>query len=232
MIKDPPLLRLRRNFPRPAAELAAAFRDVPCGFLADAQQGRGSLDAAIKPVFPNHPGMEKCWGVAITCCCGPDDNMALAAAIALAQPGDVLVCATEGFQHGAVCGDLMAGIARNKGIAGLVTDGVVRDGVGLRDMGLPVFASGITPNSCVRSGPGSVGLPVVVGGRAVSSGDIVVADEDGVVTIPQSDIATVRAKLAEVMAAEADLLAKVKGGLTGMAWVDELLKTDRVEWLD
>lgn len=231
MIKDPPLLRARREFARPAAELAAAFRDVPCGFIVDAQQGRGALDRAIKPVFPNHPGMDRCWGTAITCACGPDDNLGLAAAITLAKPGDVIVCATEGFTHGAVCGDLMAGIARNKGIAALVTDGMVRDGVGLRDMGLPVFARGITPNSCVRSGPASVGLPVVVGGRAVSSGDLVVADEDGVVTIPLADLATVRAKLVEVMAAEADMLAKVKGGLTNLGWMDELLRTDRVEWL-
>lgn len=231
MIKDPPLLRARREFSRPPAELAAAFRDVPCGFIVDAQQGRGALDRAIKPVFPNHPGMDRCWGTAITCTSGPDDNLGLACAVALAQPGDVIVCATEGFEHGAICGDLLAGIARNKGIAALVTDGVVRDGAGLRDMGLPIFARGITPNSCVRSGPGSVGLPVVVGGRAVCSGDVVVADEDGVVTIPQADLATVRTKLAEVMAAEADMLVKVKAGLTGMAWVDELLKSDRVEWL-
>jgi 4-hydroxy-4-methyl-2-oxoglutarate aldolase len=189
------------------------------------------LSRAIKAVFPNHPGMDRCWGTAITCFCGPDDNLALAAAITLAKPGDVIVCATEGFEHGAVCGDLMAGIARNKGIAALVTDGMVRDGVGLRDMGLPVFARGITPNSCVRSGPGSVGLQVVVGGRAVSPGDIVVADEDGVVTVPLADLATVRARLAEVMAAEAEMLAKVKGGLTSLAWVDAMLESDRVEWL-
>jgi 4-hydroxy-4-methyl-2-oxoglutarate aldolase len=232
MLKDPPLLRARRDFPRPPAELTAVFRDVPCGFIVDAQQGRGALDRAIKPVFPSHPGMDRCWGTAITCSSGPDDNLGLACAVALARPGDVVVCATEGFEHGAVCGDLLAGIAPNKGIAALVTDGVVRDGAGLRDMGLPIFARGITPNSCVRSGPGSVGLPVVVGGRAVSSGDIVVADEDGVVTIPQAELATVRARLAEVMAAEADMLAKVKGGLAGLAWVEELLRSDRVEWLD
>ena len=232
MLKDPPLLRARRNFPRPAPELVAAFEGVPCGFIVDAQQGRGALDRAIKPVFPHHPGMDRCWGVAITCSSGPDDNFGLACAVALARPGDIIVCATEGFEHGAICGDLLAGMARNKGIAALVTDGVVRDGAGLRDMGLPVFARGITPNSCVRSGPGSVGLPVVVGGRAVCSGDVVVADEDGVVTVPQADLATVRTRLAEVIAAEAEMLAKVKGGLAGAPWVDELLKSDRVEWLD
>ena len=232
MLKDPPLLRARRSFPRPSAEIVEAFRNVPAGFLVDAQNGRGALDRAIKPMFPHHNGMDRACGVAITCACGPDDNMALAVAVTLAQPGDVIMCATEGFEHGAVCGDLLAGMARNKGVVALVTDGVVRDGAGLRDMGLPVFARGITPNSCVRSGPGSVGLPVVIAGRMVSPGDIVVADEDGVVTVPQADIAEVRERLAEVEKGEAEMLAKVKGGLKGAGWVDELLKSDRVLWLD
>jgi 4-hydroxy-4-methyl-2-oxoglutarate aldolase len=232
MLKDPPLLRARRSFPRPPAEIVEAFRNVPAGFLVDAQNGRGSLERAIKPMFPHHGGMDRACGPAITCSCGPDDNLALAAAVTLAQPGDVIVCATEGFEHGAVCGDLLAGMARNKGVVALVTDGVVRDGAGLRDMGLPVFARGITPNSCVRSGPGTVGLPVVIAGRLVGPGDLVVADEDGVVTVPLAEIDEVRQRLAEVEKAEAEMLAKVKGGLKGAAWVDELLKSDRVLWLD
>jgi 4-hydroxy-4-methyl-2-oxoglutarate aldolase len=232
MLKDPPLLRARRGFERPEPELLRRFADAPAGFIVDAQQGRGALERAIKPLFPEHPGMDRCFGPAITCACGPDDNMALAAAVALARPGDVIVCSTEGFEHGAVCGDLLAGIARNKGIAGLVTDGVLRDGAGLRDMGLPVFARGITPNSCVRSGPGSVGLPVVVGGRAVASGDLVIADEDGVVTVPLADLEAVAARLDEVRAGEAAMLAKVKGGLSSPVWVEELLASDRVLWLD
>jgi 4-hydroxy-4-methyl-2-oxoglutarate aldolase len=152
--------------------------------------------------------------------------------VALARPGDVIVCATEGFEHGAVCGDLLAGIARNRGVAGLVTDGVLRDGAGLRDMGLPVFARGITPNSCVRSGPGAVGLPVVVGGRAVAAGDLVLADEDGVVTVPLAELAAVATRLDEVKAGEAAMLAKVKGGLAAPPWVEALLASERVEWLD
>ncbi|MFO1068837.1 MAG: 4-hydroxy-4-methyl-2-oxoglutarate aldolase [Geminicoccaceae bacterium] len=233
MLDEPPLLRIRREFARPPAEVMAAFRDVPAGFIVDAQNGRGSLDRAIKPLFPHHPGMDRCFGTALTCACGPDDNMALAAAVAVAKPGDVIMCSTEGFEHGACCGDLLAGIARNRGVAGIVTDGMMRDGQGLRDMGLPVFARGITPNSCVRSGPGTVGLPVVIGGRSVASGDLVIADEDGVVTVPAADIARVVAKLEQVKAAEASMLAKVKGGLKAPPWMEALLAAGhRVEWVD
>lgn len=232
MLKDPPLLRARRQIARPDAGLLAAFRDAMTGWLVDAQDGRGALAAAIRPLFPAEPGMGRCCGPALTCACGPDDNMALAAAVALARPGDVIVCSTEGFEHGAVCGDLLAGIARNKGVAALVTDGMLRDGAGLREAGLPVFARGITPNSCVRSGPGSVGLPVVVGGRAVASGDLVLGDEDGVVTVPLAELARVRERLELVKAGEAEMLAKVRAGLAALPWVEALLASDRVEWLD
>ena len=232
MLDDPPLLRVRRHWPRPETALLAAFGDVPAGFVVDAQRGRGALERAIKPLFPQVAGMDRCCGPALTCACGPDDNMALAAAVALAAPGDVIVCATEAFEHGAVCGDLLAGMARNKGVAGLITDGVLRDGAGLRAMGLPVFARGITPNSCVRSGPGTVGLPVVIGGRAIAPGDLVLADEDGVVTVPLAELGAVAARLEAVKAAEAAMLAKVEGGLASPPWVEALFASGRVEWLD
>jgi 4-hydroxy-4-methyl-2-oxoglutarate aldolase len=232
MIKDPPLLTIRRHFERPDAALVEAFRGAMTGWIVDAQEGRGALDHRIKPVFPAEPALARICGPAITCACGPNDNLALAAAVSLAEPGDVVICATEGFEHGAVCGDLLAGMAKNKGIAALVTDGVLRDITGLRDAALPVFCRGITPNSCVRSGPGTVGLPVVIAGRQVAPGDLVVGDEDGVVTVPQAELARVRDRLEEVKAAEAAMLARVKGGLADPPWMAALLASDRVEWLD
>ena len=73
------------------AALLAAFEGVMTGWLVDAQFGRGALDYAIKPVFPNDPEMNRTFGTAVTCSCGPDDNLALAAAMTLAQPGDVVM---------------------------------------------------------------------------------------------------------------------------------------------
>ena len=81
-------------------------------------------------------------------------------------------------------GDLLLGMMKNRGVVAFVTDGFVRDIPGLRAVGLPCFAAGVTPNSPVRSGPGTVGLPTVVGGVAVGPGDIVVGDQDGVVVVP------------------------------------------------
>ena len=111
----------------------------------------------------------------------------------------------------------------------IVTEGTVRDAAGILAVGLPVYAAGISPNSPARNGPGTVGLPIIVGGVAVAPGDIVVGDRDGVVVVPRQMAAIVIAKLVSVRAAEAVLEAKVKAGLRLPDFVAGLLKSDRVE---
>lgn len=228
MIEDPPLLTVRSAFPRPAPDQLAALAGVPTGFVVDAMEGRGALDHRIKPLAPLAAPLV---GVAMTCHCGPADNLALFAALATAQPGDVLVAATDGFTGTAVTGDLLLGMARNRGLAGLVTDGLARDLSGILAVGLPLFCAGLTPNSPVRNGPGTVGLPVVLGGVSVEAGDVIVADNDGVVVIARAGAAEVLAKLDQVRAAEAAFEAKVKAGLGVPDFVSSLLKGPRVRRL-
>ncbi len=225
MIVDPPALVIRRDFARPDAATRAAFAGAAIGHVADALGGRGGLGRRIKPMVPLASPMV---GVAVTCACGPSDNLALFGALAVARPGDVLVAATEGFEHAAVTGDLLLGMARNKGIAGFVTDGLVRDLAGIRAVGLPAFAAGVTPNSPARCGPGAVGTPVVLGGVAVEAGDIVVGDEDGVVVPLARDAAETAAALARVRTAEAALEAQVRAGLTLPDFVEAVLASGRV----
>jgi 4-hydroxy-4-methyl-2-oxoglutarate aldolase len=225
MIKDPPLLTIRRDFPRPAPADVAAFAGVPTGYAIDAMGGRGALDYRIKPLAPAGSVMV---GVAITCDCGPADNLALFAAMATAGPGDILVAATDAFTATAVTGDLLLGMAKNRGVAGLVTDGLARDLAGILGVGLPVYCAGITPNSPARNGPGTIGLPVVLGGVAVEPGDIVIGDNDGVVIVPRGEVRTVLNRLADVRAAEAALEAKVKAGLEVPDFVQAILASDRV----
>src|SRR5512134_1681443 len=161
MIKDPPLLTIRRDFERPTAEQMAAFAGVPTGYAIDAMGGRGALDYRIKPLAPATAVMV---GVAVTCHCGPADNLALFGALAIAQPGDILVAATDGFTATSVTGDLLLGMAKNRGLKGLVTDGLARDLPGILGVGLPVYCAGVTPNSPARNGPGTVGQIVTMGG--------------------------------------------------------------------
>jgi len=225
MIKDPPLLTIRRDFPRPSADVIDAFAGVPTGYAVDAMGGRGGLDYRIKPVTPVQVVLV---GVAVTCACGPADNLALFGALAVAKPGDILVAATDGFTATSVTGDLLLGMAKNKGVLGFVTDGLVRDLAGILSVGLPAYCAGVTPNSPARNGPGTVGHPIVVGGVAVSSGDIILGDRDGIVVVPQAQAAAVLAKLADVRAAEAALEAKVMAGLQVPDFVQAILDSDRV----
>lgn len=229
MIKDPVLLEIRRQVPRPPAALVARLGAAPTGFLVDAMDGRGALDYRIKAV---DPAAGRIAGVAVTCHCGPADNLALAAAMTVAAAGDVIVAATDGFTATAVVGDLMLGMMRNRGLAGMVTDGLARDLPGLRRVGLPLFCAGITPNSPTRSGPGTVNAPVVLGGVAVEPGDIVVGDQDGVVVVPQRRAAAVAERLAEIEAAEAALDAKVAAGAVELGpALGELLASPQIRWI-
>jgi 4-hydroxy-4-methyl-2-oxoglutarate aldolase len=175
--------------------------------------------------------MRRFVGIALTCWCGPNDNLALMAAVALAEPGDVVVAATEGFATSGMAGDLVVGMARNRSVTALVTDGMVRDRDGIVAVGLPVFCRGVTPNSCVRSGPGTVGLPVVAGGVPVAAGDLVLGDIDGVVVVPRARIEEVGRRLAAIRDAERAAEAAVQAGAGTRPEVETLLASSRVRWI-
>jgi 4-hydroxy-4-methyl-2-oxoglutarate aldolase len=225
VIEDAPLITLRRNFPRPPAAAVEAFAGVPVGYVVDALGGAGALDPAIKPVMPERSSFH---GIALTCYPGPADNLAVFAALSIVQPGDVILAATDGHRSAAVTGDLLLGMMKNSGAAGFVTDGTVRDLAGLRAVGLPCFATGITPNSPARNGPGTAGMPITLGDVHVDAGDIVVGDIDGVVIVPKARIGAVLTKLAEVKRLEAGLEAQVKAGLKIPDFIKPLLSGSRV----
>ena len=229
MIDEPPILRIARNFERPDPALVARVAKTNACWIGDAQGGRAALDAGVRSLGT---GPLPICGPALTCYLGVNANLALIAAIKLARPGDVIVAATDGFEGAAIIGDILAGMARNRGIAAIVTDGMARDITGLREAGLPIFARGITPNSAVRQAPGTVGLPVQIAGHSVASGDLVFGDEDGVVTIPAADIAKVADRMDEIAQAEKGLIEKVANGLTDHPVIEALLASERVEYLD
>ncbi|MBS0243616.1 MAG: RraA family protein [Proteobacteria bacterium] len=229
MLEDPPLLTVKRHWTRPDPAKLKRLEGVQTGQAVDAMDGRGALDAAIKPL---DPGCAVLLGTAVTCETGPNDNLAILGALSLAKPGDVIVSATEGFTQSAVVGDNVAWMAKTKGIAGIVVDGMMRDLAGLLPVGLPLFARGITPNSCVRSGPGRVGFPVVVGGVAIASGDVIIGDRDGIVVIPQGDLDRLQPRIDAILEAEVETQKKIRGGFTNLGGIEDLLKSSKVRYLD
>ena len=231
MIEEPPLLTVARAPRRPGASQVAAFQGVPTSFVVDAMHGTGALSSRIRPLGESRDLASVAAGPALTAGCGAGDILALLAALGSVREGDVVVSAFDGFQGCAAAGDRVCGMLRNAGAAGLVTDGPVRDYAGIVAAGLPCWATGLTPASPYVNGPGTVGLPVQIGGRQVETGDMIVADHDGVVVVPYARIDAVIAKLETVRALEAALDAQIADGLTIPPSTAALLESDSVAYV-
>lgn len=225
---EPAVLTIRKSWRRPETTALEAFRGALTGFVANALGGAGAIDFRIRPIWDSPPFVGAALPVATTA----RDVVATYAALKFAQPGDVLLVATSGFTEAAMMGDVMAGTMRNAGIVAVVTDGVVRDLDGIAESGLPVYARGLSPNSPFKHGPGTVGLPISLGGSVVNAGDIVVGDRDGVVIVPMDRVSEVISKLAEVRKREADLDARVKSGVSVPDWVAAVLESKSVRFVD
>lgn len=225
MLDDPPTLTVRRRFERPTDAQLRRFRGAPTAQVVDAMDGRGALDSEIKPQVP--PGRSLV-GAALTAFAYPADNLALLGCLDVLREGDIVVCAVDGYRKTALTGDLLAGMLRNAGCVALVTDGAVRDQDGIEGMGLPIWHGGVTPNSPARTGPGTIGLPITCGGVPLESGDLIVADRDGVVVVPRAEIDRAADRLDRIRAAEAETETKVRNGMARPPWLDGLFGTDAV----
>jgi 4-hydroxy-4-methyl-2-oxoglutarate aldolase len=228
MANNPPALTVRRNFPRPAEALVARLRAAPTGWVVDANGRRGALDHRIRPLTR---AVRFC-GVALTVHSRARDNLAPYAAIVFARPGDVLVVAADAYEEASVAGDILLGMAKNQGVAALVTDGMVRDIDGLNAVGIPVFARGLTPNSPYKDGPGEIGLPIALGAVTVFPGDVLVGDQDGIVVVAREALEAVAAALDEVKAKEAKMDQLVRQGTCVPPWLDAAFAEKGVRYLD
>lgn len=225
MVENEPVLTIHRGHRRPSQDLIEAFRGALTSHLVDAMDGRGALDWRIKPLDPANASFV---GPALTAHAYPADFSAVAGAGMEAQAGDVIMCTNDSYTGTALIGDLASGMMRNKGVAAFVTDGLARDRAGIVATGLPLFAKGLLPNSPASTGPGQVGAPIVLGGVAVSSGDIVVGDADGVVVIPLAQAESVLARLRSVRTAEMGAEALVKAGNTSFPSWHEIVRNARI----
>lgn len=187
----------------------ARLRRLDTAGVADAQKGIGILDPAIRSMVP---GL-KLAGPAFTVKCYPGSIITVHKAFTEAAPGDVLVVDGEGdARAGALIGELMSREAIERGFAGIVVDGPVRDLNGLRELRFPTFASAVTPRVGVNRRVGYTGIPVSVGGIIVRPGDYILADDDGVAVIPQEDLATIVEAVEGIERKEAGLVEAIGRG--------------------
>lgn len=174
------------KIPRPDPALLARVAQFS---VADLHEGMGIvagrmrlMGPAMKPIAAG----QRLVGPAITAWNYPGDNLAIHAALNVAQAGDVLVFTNGGGAQGALWGDVACGFAVQKGVAGAVVHGAVRDTDAIRDLGFPVWATHVSVEHPEKRGPAAVNVPVVVDGVLVEPGDVIAADADGVLVIPQA----------------------------------------------
>jgi len=188
----------------------ARWIPVPVAIAVDLGRDAGQIDPAIRPLR-SAGSQPRLFGLAVTVRCEPPDFGAVLHALDVIQRGQVLVIDAAGHRETAMIGDILSGHLRSKGVAGLICDGAVRDTGTLGSWDdFSVFSRWITPRGPTGTDRGAVNLPVVIGGCLVSPGDLVIGDDDGLVSLSPS---VVRNRIADAE----DKLARETGWINAFA---------------
>ncbi len=195
-----------KDITRVDAAVVAQAAQYPSSILADVAGRRGALSGRIAPLAPSM----RFAGPALTVEVRPGDNLMIHAAMALAQPGDVIVVDGKGDLTSALMGEIMCQQCVALGVTAVVIDGAVRDSEAIRELGFPMYAAGLNPNGPTKYVPGRVNHPVSVGGVTVNPGDLVVGDADGVTVIEREKAASLLPLAEEKVAAETQRIADIR----------------------
>lgn len=219
-----------RSIERNPPEIVAGLREAGVATVHEAAGRTGLMGPSIRPI----QRAARIAGPAVTVLCPPGDNMMIHAAVEVVKSGDVLVVATMSRSTDGMFGDLLATSLRHRGCAGLVIDAGVRDVADLRDMGFGVWSAAIHAQGTVKASPGSVNLPVVCGGVNVNPGDVVVADDDGVVVVSIDQASQVLQAANERLSKEGETRKRLESGELGLDFygLRERLEDLGVRWVD
>ena len=198
---------MMQTFIRPDRALIEAFRDAPTAVLSDNLDRLAGLDG-LRPFHRKGHLL----GPARTVRTRPGDNMFIHKMLDLVQPGDVVVVAGEGDLSRALVGEIMKTIAEKRGVAGFGLDGAIRDSAAFAASDFPCFARGVNHRGPYKDGPGALDVPVAISGNVVSPGDIVVGDEDGVVTFSPAIADDLAVAVRKQLAKEAEIMASIADG--------------------
>jgi len=221
-----PGFRYRTDFERPHRDLVQAFKDLmeQTGCLTGNVGDCLGRNAAMNPRIKTLKEGMKVVGPAMTVRVPADDNLMIHKALTMVKPGDVMVIDGDGDHYCALLGLLMVSAAIKMGAAGMIVDGDIRDAAELRQSGFPMFAAGISPNGPRKEGPGEINFPISCGGQTVFPGDIIVADDDGVVVVKKEHAAGSVDQVKAVIEKEEKRLAEIEQGVISRPGLDEMLK--------
>lgn len=221
--------RVIKNIERVDQRIIEGFKGIATPNIGDVMGRMFAMDYSIKSV--NKPGIHIV-GSALTVRSHGGDNLLVHKAMDLAHPGDIIVVDACGDMGNAILGELMCHYAKTKGIAGYVIDGPVRDLHGISEMGYPVFAKGGTPRGPYKEGPGEINTVISCGNVPVNPGDVIVADDDGIVVIPKEDAEDVLEKAREIQEKEKMVIDSIYNGTWERSWVDETLRKKGCQMID
>ena len=220
---------LKRQLPDP--ELIEAFKEIPASNVGDVMGRSCAMNPRIHLV--SSPKAQIMAGPALTVKARGGDNLALHAALNMAQEGDVIVVSNEHDMTRALLGEvMMAFLYKVKKIAGIILDGPIRDIDEIGHWDFPVYATGTTPGGPYKEGPGEINVPISCGEISVNPGDIILADPDGIVVIPRKDAPTILKDAQAFKETDGGKLQATLNGTINRSWVDKLIKEKEFEIID
>src|SRR2546429_6107378 len=205
---------------RPDPRLVAEFAKMVTPHLSDSMERLYAGGPQLRPMHKEG----KLAGPAFAVKTAAGDNLLVHRALDTARAGDVIVVDAGGFLDNAIIGELMMSRAKQRGVAGIVIWGAIRDSAEIGAGSYPVFAAGVTHRGPYKNGPGEINVPVVIGGMPVNPGDIILGDAHGLVAVPPGEGQPILASAKAILEKETASMKQIVAGSVDRSWVDKALK--------